>query len=95
MKLVFEYESLKNQDERGRFLREKGLHSTDLKTWKKEMSNGLESHQPISGETKRFFKSRIEKLESELDEAMIIIETQKKIQNLCHKEDRKPAKKKR
>ena len=66
--------------ELGRFLRLQGLHLCDLKGWLEQMQEGLEKDVVVTGNTKKYFRNKILKLEKELVEARAIIEAQKKVQ---------------
>lgn len=63
----------------GRYLREKGLHRHDIQTWKEQMAMGISGEKPVYLEERKWYKSKIEKLERELFEARMIIDLQKKI----------------
>jgi transposase len=58
---VLEYESL-DEEARGKFLREKGLYTTELERWRQQMLQALSG----SGKPKGAEKARIRDLESEL-----------------------------
>ena len=60
---VLEYEKLEEEEQRGKYLREKGLHSLHLERWKQELIEGLKSSK--SGKKDRRDK-RIKELEREL-----------------------------
>lgn len=98
-KLRFIAESWHLKDEAlGRFLRQKGLHTHDLKTWKEQMAMGIDGDKPVYLEERRWYKAKIKKLEKELKEAQIIIELQKKVKKLrleaeARKQRSKPGKK--
>ena len=61
MRAVIEYEGMDEQ-ERGRYLREKGLYSVDIERWLEEMRRAL-SKKPKKGDPK---EKRIRQLEGEL-----------------------------
>lgn len=75
----------------GRYLRNKGIHSHDLKIWKEQMAMGIDSEKPVYSEERRHYKSKINRLEKELEEARAIIELQKKVKKLMSEgEEKKP-----
>jgi len=59
---VFEYEKLE-EEERGKYLRGKGLHSVHIKRWKEEIIKGLKSSKPKRNDPRN---KRIKELEKEL-----------------------------
>jgi len=61
---ILEYERL-SQEERGKFLRAKGLHEAHLEKWKKEIIEGLKA-KPFMGGKKDPKQKRIAALEKEL-----------------------------
>jgi hypothetical protein len=58
---VLEYERM-NEEQRGRYLRERGLYSVDIERWREEMLQAL-SKKPKRGDPK---DRRIRQLEGEL-----------------------------
>lgn len=94
-KLRFIAESWDLADEAlGRFLRQNGLHSHDLETWKEQMAMGINGEKSVYLEERRWYKTKIKRLEKELQEAQAIIELQKKVKNLrSEAEDSKPKSK--
>jgi transposase len=61
---ILEYERL-SQEERGKFLRGKGLHEAHLEKWKKEIIEGLKT-KPFAGGKNDPKQKRIAALEKEL-----------------------------
>jgi hypothetical protein len=75
--------------ELGRFLRENGICSVELKSWREQMSDGLKNGKPIIRNEKRILENRIEALEEELRQAKVVIELQKKVQGLFAEKEAK------
>lgn len=93
MRLVAESFHLKDEA-LGRFLRQKGIHSHYLESWKEQMAMGIDRDKPVYREERRWYKEKIKKLEEELQEARAIIELQKKVKNLSSEaEAQKPKSK--
>lgn len=69
-------------DKLGQFLRRNGLHSHDLATWKEQMAMGIDGEKSLYTEERKAYKTKIQKLEKELQEARAIIELQKKVKKL-------------
>ncbi len=67
---------------RGEFLRKHGLHTSELELWEVQMRQGLDAEVIMRPDSKKAFREKIAKLEKELKEAQIIIETQKKVRKL-------------
>ena len=59
---ILEYEKL-NEEERGKYLRERGLHSIHIERWKEAIIRGLQSSK---SNKKDFREKRIKELEKEL-----------------------------
>ena len=59
---IFEYEKLK-EEEKGKYLREKGLHSVYVERWKKEIIKAVKSSKPKRNDPRN---KRIKELEKEL-----------------------------
>ncbi len=66
----------------GRFLRETGICSVELNSWREQMSDGLKDNKPIRRNYKKELDNKIRLLERELQAAKAVIELQKKVQNL-------------
>ena len=64
LEALLEYERISEQ-QRGEFLRQKGLHEATLEKWKKEMLEGLKV-KPFAGGKKDPQRKRIAALEREL-----------------------------
>jgi len=62
LEAVLEYEKLE-EDSRGKYLREKGLHSVHIERWKQELIEGLKASK---GKKKDGRDTRIKELEKEL-----------------------------
>jgi hypothetical protein len=75
-------------EELGRFLRENGIYSVELESWREQMSDGLKNEKPMFRGQKKILENRIRLLERELQQANAVIDLQKKVQNLfAEKED--------
>jgi hypothetical protein len=102
MKLIIAYDSLK-EEERGAFLRSRGLYDKDILKWKSEIVE-LSDAQPVSKLTRQPNKDlsadlkrtkkmldqkngELKKKERELREAKAIIELKKKAEILFGSED--------
>jgi hypothetical protein len=59
---VLEYEKLE-EEERGKYLREKGLHAVHIERWKQELVEGLKSRKSSKRDPR---DKRIKELEKEL-----------------------------
>jgi len=60
---VLEYEKLEEEGERGKYLREKGLHSVHIERWKQELIEGLKALRSAKRDSR---DKRIKELEKEL-----------------------------
>ena len=60
---VLEYERLEEEEQRGKYLREKGLHSVNIERWKQELIEGLKSSKSGKKDPR---DKRIKELEKEL-----------------------------
>jgi len=60
---VLEYEKLEEEEERGKYLRENGLHSLHIERWKGELIEGLKSSKSAKKDPR---DKRIKELEREL-----------------------------
>lgn len=60
---VLEYEKLEEEEQRGMYLREKGLHSVHIERWKQELIEGLKSSKSGKKDPR---DKRIKELEREL-----------------------------
>ena len=60
---VLEYERLEEEEQRGKYLREKGLHSVHIERWKAELIEGLKSSKSGKKDPR---DKRIKELEKEL-----------------------------
>jgi transposase len=60
---VLEYEKLEEEEQRGKYLREKGLHSVHIERWKQELIQGLKSSKSGKKDPR---DKRIKELEREL-----------------------------
>ena len=60
---VLEYEQLE-EEERGRYLREKGLHAVNIERWKQQIIEGLTAAKQTKSDPRD--KRRIKELEKEL-----------------------------
>jgi len=58
-----EYEKLEEEGERGKYLREKGLHSVHIERWKQELIEGLKALRSAKRDSR---DKRIKELEKEL-----------------------------
>jgi hypothetical protein len=66
----------------GFFLREHGLTTYDILSWRKIIIGALESETPVNPSSKKYFTNKIKKLEFELNEAREINDAQKKVQKI-------------
>lgn len=73
--------------ELGSYLRQHGLYSSDLKTWKQEAEYAFDGARPMRNEEKKRMEIRIKFLEKELEKANLKLELQKKIQEINQKHD--------
>lgn len=79
-------------EELGRFLRENGVYSVELDSWREQMSDGLKHNKPLSRSEKKILENRIKLLERELQQANAVIDLQKKVQGLfAENEDKNTA----
>lgn len=62
---ILEYESL-SEEEKGAYLRKKGLYSSDIKKWKKEILEALTTENKLKKYRKDPRDKKIKKLEKEL-----------------------------
>lgn len=62
LKALQEYDALTDEEARGRFLRENGLHSTDIERWRQEIVEALKQNPNRADPRDR----RIKELEKEL-----------------------------
>ena len=60
---VLEYEKLEEEEQRGKYLREKGIHSVHIERWKGELIEGLKSSKSGKRDPR---DKRIKELEREL-----------------------------
>ena len=60
---VLEYEKLEEEEQRGKYLREKGLHSVHIERWKAELIEGLKSSKSAKKDPR---DRRIKELEREI-----------------------------
>ena len=82
--------SLKGED-LGRFLRENGISSVELESWRQQMQDGMDDNKPLEPSTKKRLEQRIRLLEEELKRAQGIIELQKKAQKILAEEEARKA----
>ena len=84
MRAVLEYEGMDEQ-ERGRYLREKGLYSVDIERWLEEMRRAL-SKKPKKGDPKerriRQLEGELRRKEKALAEAAALLVLKKKAQEI-------------
>ena len=83
---VLEYEKLDEEEERGKYLREKGLHSVHIERWKQQILQGLKSSKSGKKDPR---DSKIKELEKELGrkekalaEAAALLVLKKKAQDI-------------
>ena len=70
----------------GRYLRKNGISSSELKSWREQMKDGMDDGRPMDRLAKKKLNRRIEELEKELNTANGIIELQKKAQKIWEKD---------
>jgi hypothetical protein len=66
----------------GAFIRNKGIYSSDLETWKNEMIEGLDGRRPLYKEAVRKHDSQVASLELKLRQTEAILEAKKKLELL-------------
>lgn len=73
--VLSEYNSLEKEDQ-GRYLRDKGLFSTDLKKWEKQIMTSLDVNEkktPYEKKDKKILEEKIQLLEDELKSKNAVI----------------------
>jgi hypothetical protein len=71
----------------GRFLRENGISSVELESWRGQMKDGMDDGKPLDRGTRKRLEQRIQLLEAELKRALGIIELQKKAQKIWEEDE--------
>ncbi len=96
MNLMYKAWNLQGE-ELGKFLRENGIYSEDLRIWKDQMKDGLERQVKMTGSARREYRDQVKQLKEELAQANAVIEFQKKVLILKQEEaesiTRKPVRK--
>ena len=92
MNFVVESWDLRGED-LGRFLRENGLSSIEIMTWRDQMGEGLEEGKPLDKSVKKSLENRIKLLEEENRQLRVLNELQKKAQKLIEVHEAKSLEK--
>ena len=79
MEFVLECEKLQGVD-LGRFLRENGISSPEIRAWREQMHEGLESGRLLERKEKKKYLDEIEALKEENRKLKVLNELQKKLQ---------------
>lgn len=79
MELVLECEKLQGVD-LGRFLRENGISSPEIRAWREQMHEGLESGRLLDRKEKNKYLDEIAALKEENRKLKVLTELQKKLQ---------------
>lgn len=70
----------------GLFLRSNGIYKEELEQWRDQIMSALDDGKPVDPGSRKSYEQKIKRLEQELEEAKVIIELQKKVQELLGEE---------